>query len=101
MFSAHWSNGKGPAKNQKTLDKMAFFRYNLFRLAAGGKQGEKVKPEGCFIMEPTRNPRGGPKKDEQTEKAKGCLRVELKNKQRHPAGRAGMKSCKHKKSISC
>ena len=67
MFSAHWSNGKGPAKNQKTLDKMAFFRYNLFRLAAGGKQGEKVKPEGCFIMAPTRNPRGGPK-DEQTEK---------------------------------
>ena len=67
MFSARWGKGKRPPKPQKTLDKMAFFRYNLFRLAAGGKQGEKVKPEGCFIMEPTRNPRGGPK-DEQTEK---------------------------------
>ena len=68
MFSARLGKEKDYQNPQKTLDKMAFFRYNLFRLAAGGKQGEKVKPEGCFIMEPTRNPRGGPKKDEQTEK---------------------------------
>ena len=67
MFSAHWGKGKRPLKPQKTLDKMAFFRYNLFRLAAGGKQGEKGKPGGGFFMGPTRNPRGGPK-DEQTEK---------------------------------
>ena len=45
--------------------------------------------------------RAAGRKDEQTKKAKGCLRVELKNKQRHPAGRVGTKGCKHKKSISC
>lgn len=45
-------------------------------------------------MEPPETRAAGQK----DEKEKGCLRVELKNKQSHPAGRAGMKSCKHKKA---
>lgn len=88
---------KGHQKPKKHLTKRQFLGIIDLGLRKGGKPGEKVKPEGCFIMEPPETRAAGQK----DEKEKGCLRVELKNKQRHPAGRAGMKSCKHKKSISC